>query len=146
MLYSIFINDLINEVESVTNIWNTKVFLYADDVVIISKTKRSMMVAMKKENKHAIENGYRFNAKKCKLILKITYNELKIAGEEIERIKNFKILGVEFNLYGIDIWKQVKKNLIRTRNKWWSIKKLGLFMKNEIMMRKQLVILKTFII
>jgi hypothetical protein len=53
ILYNIFVDDIILEIESHSKTNVTAAFLYADDLAIVSKTKKSMDTALRKAEIHS---------------------------------------------------------------------------------------------
>jgi retron-type reverse transcriptase len=91
ILYNIFINNLIESIESITKTVNTTAFLYADEVAIVSKTKKGFKSALKKAEKNRRKNEYTFNVPKCAVISNLDYT-FKLGYEPINNVKIFEYL------------------------------------------------------
>jgi hypothetical protein len=106
MLYAYYIDGLPKEI--IKNNFSEKyglceVFLYADDIALISNTEREMQQVLHVCEQHARENKYKFAAKKCVHLAKVTNTPqiLTLDGEEIPREPTFTYLGMTFGVKGI---------------------------------------------
>jgi hypothetical protein len=141
ILYNIFIDDIAKNVQSITSTVNTAVFLYADDIAKISKTKKGMNRAIREAFKHSKRNKYQLNVNKCAIMSKDKM-KIKIKKELIKNVKRFEHLRMEFNIYGIDMKAQIEKNIKKTRRKWYKAENAGLMKISNTSITARLMFLK----
>jgi hypothetical protein len=145
ILYNIFINDLPEKIESITNRINTICFLYADDIAVVSKTKLGMSKALRLGEKYSKENKFEFNVNKCATMSKGNF-EFKLGKQTIKNVMSFEYLGMEISRHGIKMKSQIQKNLNRARKKWFRIERAGLLQTNGLSAETKILILKSIII
>jgi hypothetical protein len=75
-------DDFADKIESITKTLNSVSFLCADDIVIISKTEKGLIKALKSVEEHIRKNNYMFNTEKCANISKRLF-KYKINKKEI---------------------------------------------------------------
>lgn len=117
ILYSLFINDLIEDVNE-CNHWDGnlvkiggRVFrclLYADDIVLFSNNWDHLKEMLAICEDHSVRNRYRYGVSKCEAVLSkdmLSRGPLKIYGEALTVSKEFTYLGIPFGAGGI-LWKE----------------------------------------
>ena len=106
LLYSIFIEKIIIELKKGPGLNYEKqdkanCLLYADDIVLISKTQKEMNSLLKIADGVASRKNFQFNIDKCAYVyddkIKLWLDEKKI-----EKVEVFIYLGIRFNSKGID--------------------------------------------
>jgi hypothetical protein len=144
ILFNIFIDDAASVVNSKTNDWNSVCLMYADDLVIVNKTKKSAECAIKKLENYAIQNKFEFNTSKCKYLAKSNL-QLKLNGSEIEQVERFCYLGMIFDIKGVKLQEQLRNNFAKTKRMYYKLKNMGMLKNEQIDKYKQILILKMFI-
>jgi hypothetical protein len=107
LYYLIYINDIITKGESVDGNRGMQVLLYADDIVIIFKSKINMRRAHKCAEEHSIKNNYKFNIKNCKLICRYR-SYLCLYRQRLDVVEEFTYLGIVFNIKGLILKTKLK--------------------------------------
>lgn len=105
LLFDIAINDILNNIPK-----EVEGLLYADDLTLSITAEREnlavrqMQLTINKIVKWASERGYKFSTAKTKMMIFSKRRErivldvpLKLYGKDIERVRNFKFLGVYFD-------------------------------------------------
>ena len=81
MLYSLYINDIIDSINSLdiefykiptyltNNDVKSNVFLFADDIAILSKNNQDLLKVSKCIENHSVKNNYKFNTKLINIFL-----------------------------------------------------------------------------
>ena len=154
MLFNIFINDLLKELEEsklgvvMPNILVTALG-YADDIVLIADQPSKLQKQINICERWSRRNGMRFNTEKCKVLplnVGMKGPSFTISGESIEKVKSMKYLGITLSrsrlttLYGKHVTKVLEKaearaNVIRHMG----FQKDGLRPETSIRMYKTLV-------
>jgi hypothetical protein len=145
ILYNIFMNDFTDKIDSSCKISNTECFLYADDIVIISKTTAGMKKALRLATDHSKENEYEFNVDKCAFISK-TEDSYRIKDKIIKKVKTFEYLGCIFNIHGMMLKQQIQRNINKTRNKWYKVEKYGLLGVDGLSVSSKIILIKSILI
>lgn len=153
LLYSLYIDDLTHTLHEqgptlrVNNgVTRINCLLYADDIVLLSDNYSNMNLLLKICERHAIENDYMFNSKKCEVLYKPGRNSdmydqasaLTLHGVGLTVSTRFKYLGIYFNSKGIDNDAQITEatnNAKRKVNQLCSIGANGFGYKLETNMR-----------
>lgn len=103
LLFNLFINDIVDSFEGNDK---QRILLYADDILLFGYSNSNVQRLVDKCVKHADSNNYAFNPKKCNYISSEDV-KIKVAGEEVEKVKVLKYLGYHFNLKGLDLNKNI---------------------------------------
>lgn len=113
LLFNIFIDDLPKILRSGNKgviIGGEKInsLIYADDIVLISKTQTSLQKCLKACERHSRRNGYTFAPEKCEIILpayqvitEVT-SPITLANMELRHADTFNYLGIPITAKGID--------------------------------------------
>ena len=115
-LFSIYIEDLVDTVESVgggVKIINSciNILMYADDIIVMSTTRAELQKQLDKVGEYGHEHGIKFNPSKCELLIinckyKRSNHETQrdgwqgvttLSGIEIPTVDKFRYLGLIFN-------------------------------------------------
>lgn len=111
-LYSIFLDDLANEVSSLATVQvgnaNINCTMYADDIALFATDPQTLQVLLKRCEEHARANRYQFSVAKCEVISAST-TPFEIDEQPLPRTNLFKYLGVEISQKGIDFASFVKR-------------------------------------
>lgn len=103
-LYSIFIDDLANELtkHAQVSLGSLKLncTMYADDIAIFAKSAQVLQLLLFHCSRHAVLNRYRFNVSKCMVIGDVDY-DYKLDGNSIPKTDSFIYLGMEVGRNGI---------------------------------------------
>ena len=147
ILFNMIINDFNKAIENdnINNI-TTTTLSYADDICIISKTARGMITALKKAEKHSKINHYTFNTKKCVILTKSGISNFTLYNENIPIEETFLYLGIIFSIYGIEMKKQVERNIQIFHKRKYIILKNDLIVNNKLNISKRIMLVKSFLI
>ena len=105
-LYNIYVKDLIPLIEelklgAIINEMSVSIVMYADDVMLISPTKKGLILMLKKAYEFLTEWKVKVNVGKTSYMIigteKTIDKPIKIGSENIERTKEMKYLGVILN-------------------------------------------------
>ena len=113
LLFNIFIDDLPKILRSGNkgvNIGGEKInsLIYADDIVLISKTQTSLQKCLKACERHSRRNGYTFAPEKCEIIspayqvITEVTSPITLANMELRHADTFNYLGIPITAKGID--------------------------------------------
>ena len=113
LLFNVFIDDLPKILRSGNkgvNIAGTKInsLIYADDIVLISKTQTSLQKCLKACERHSRRNGYTFAPEKCEIIApayRVTSGvtpPITLANMELRHTDTFNYLGIPMTAKGIN--------------------------------------------
>lgn len=114
LLYATFIDDLPQKLRMECSTQemgkvDLNCLLYADDICLLADSPESLERMLERCESHAIANKYRFNGRKCEVIMTTTRSrtrtegerKFKIDGEEIKVSQEFVYLGVNIRKEGI---------------------------------------------
>jgi hypothetical protein len=144
ILFNIFFNDFVDS--CYTNVGNRgmEVLLYADDVVIVAKSKRNMRSTLKKAQEHSRMNAYSFNVKKSVIMCNYAH-DFCINRVRLPSVESFKYLGVFFTMKGPDMKMQLNANFNSARKSLFGFKFLcgngyqGLTLVNKLGLYKSFI-------
>ena len=86
--------------------------LYADDIVLISKTRGGLQQLLNIAERDSISRGYRFSPAKC-VVLSPLKRALKLYGAPLTHQRAFSYLGMEFTYRGVSLKSHFKKRIAK---------------------------------
>ena len=107
-LYSLFINGLLKKLKAeklgvaFVGEW-IGALAFADDIVLIAESAEEMARMVRVCEEYARRWRFEFNVKKCKYMIidgDAMEEAIQIEGNEVERVNNFKYLGVWLSVWG----------------------------------------------
>ena len=132
ILYSMFIDDIVECVNAVPHSGDLlggrpfRLLLYADDIVLMSRSERNLRDMLAACEAHADKNRFQFNVGKCVVLSSVPPNQpFCIYGQEIHRAQNFTYLGVVFTAAGIHWEHHFTRMGERANGKVAALKALG---------------------
>ena len=113
LLFNVFIDDLPRILRSKNkgvNIGENKInsLIYADDIVVISKSSQILQRCLRTCERHSRRNGYAFAPEKCEVILPLRQNDtedtpkITLDGKDLKYSNIFNYLGVPISAKGVD--------------------------------------------
>ena len=84
------------------------ILLFADDVVLLTDNLDDMQKLLEETDKFSEDMEMKFAIDKCKVLMingnenEIQNNKLKLSGMELERVEEYKYLGVKLDTKGMD--------------------------------------------
>jgi hypothetical protein len=142
ILYNLFINYLPENIECKSGNKNTRDFLYADDIAIISKTKIGMEKALRLADEHSRENNHELDVSKSAIICRKN-TQFRINRCEIKNVQVFEYLGCDFDIFGIKMKSQIQKNVNKARKKWFKVERYGLLSIKGLRIGSKMILLKS---
>jgi hypothetical protein len=120
LLYSIFIDDLIRDLNDTDTRCGTRIggrayrcLLYADDIVLMANSRSSLKSMLQEAETHSHVNRYRFSVAKCELVASSDPHRdgpLMLYDQPLPVSQQFTYLGVAFKADGID-WPSHQKRM-----------------------------------
>ena len=98
--------------------------LYADDIVLISKSGRHLSQLLTLAEADSIARGYRFSPTKCAVISNDSAPK-RLYGAPVPRVKSFCYLGIDFTASGIDEIGHVKRRASKAESAAKSLARIG---------------------
>ena len=130
ILYSVYIDPLVAKLRSGPLVPFTKIdggincLLYADDIVLISKSGRHLSQLLTLAEADSIARGYRFSPTKCAVISNDSAPK-RLYGAPVPRVKSFCYLGIDFTASGIDEIGHVKRRASKAESAAKSLARIG---------------------
>lgn len=135
ILYSIFINDLIEDVSTNEKKWRRgstllggrlfSCLLYADDIVLMANSIDHLKDMLEVCERHSIDNRYRFGVAKCEVVVSRPAPPFQIYEQPLKASKAFPYLGIPVEASGIN-WnlhiRQMGQKMIRMA---WLLNSVG---------------------
>ena len=104
--------------------------MFADDIAIISKNNNDLVKIINCVEEHSTKNNYKFNTDKC-CIMSNTNPDILLYNKKIEIVKQFKYLGIIFDIDGINTKSHIMNNYMHALR----LVKVNFFMFNDFNIR-----------
>ena len=102
ILYCAFLDDISQYVPH-QNVLPSSIFLYADDIAIVTDTAEEMQTTLNGLCEYSVINNFRFAATKCEVICSDdAYEDVGMYGVSVQRCSTFSYLGIIFDERGIN--------------------------------------------
>ena len=142
LLYSVYIDDIVQRMRGEANVM---LYLFADDIAVITPDKETLRGALRRAETFAYERGFRFSPTKCAILQnERDSSEVLLHGQPIPEVEQFKYLGVIITASGVDWLAHFKRNSEKQRGMLQRFVALG-FRPGGFLPRTAQMVLKCFL-